>query len=136
MTSPLGIAVIGLGIGEQHARMYATLPSCAVRLVVDLDRSRAERLATEFPGAEASDGIDDAFERRDVDVISIASFDDAHFGQVIRALSSGKHVFVEKEGRILKSDVGFRDNDHLLQIIDQIVSRVGRPNTCDRELMV
>jgi predicted dehydrogenase len=96
MTSPLGIAVIGLGIGEQHARMYATLPSCAVRLVVDLDRSRAERLATEFPGAEASDAIDGAFERCDVDIISIASFDDAHFGQVMRALSSGKHVFVEK----------------------------------------
>ena len=96
MTSPLGIAVIGLGIGEQHARMYATLPSCAVRLVVDLDRSRAERLATQFPGAEASDAIDGAFERCDVDIISIASFDDAHFGQVMRALSSGKHVFVEK----------------------------------------
>ena len=41
-------------------------------------------------------------------------------------INGPKNVFVEKEGRILKSDVRFRDNDHLLQIIDRIVSRVGR----------
>ena len=35
MTRQLGIAVIGLGIGEQHARMYATQPSCAVKLLVE-----------------------------------------------------------------------------------------------------
>ncbi len=41
-------------------------------------------------------------------------------------INGPKHVYVEKEGRIQKSEVGFRDNDHLLQIIDRIVSRVGR----------
>jgi pilus assembly protein CpaF len=41
-------------------------------------------------------------------------------------INGPKHVYVEKGGRIHKSDVGFRDNEHLLQIIDRIVSRVGR----------
>ncbi len=41
-------------------------------------------------------------------------------------INGPKQVFVEKEGRIKKSDVTFRDNDHLLQILDRIVSRVGR----------
>jgi pilus assembly protein CpaF len=36
------------------------------------------------------------------------------------------HIYIEKEGRISKSEVAFRDNEHLLQIIDRIVSRVGR----------
>jgi predicted dehydrogenase len=31
-----------------------------------------------------------------VDVVSIATFDDAHFEQIIAALDAGKHVFVEK----------------------------------------
>src|SRR5205085_6275648 len=35
-------------------------------------------------------------------------------------------IFVERRGRIEKSDVKFRDNEHLLQIIDRIVSKVGR----------
>lgn len=96
MTRQLGIAVIGLGIGEQHARMYATLPSCKVKLLVDLDRSRADNLAGAFPGSDAGSDLDQALERSDIDVVSIASFDDAHFDQVMRALSAGKHVFVEK----------------------------------------
>src|SRR5437016_855874 len=37
-----------------------------------------------------------------------------------------KKVFVERRGKMEKSDVGFRDNEHLLQIIDRIVSKVGR----------
>ncbi|GIW87635.1 MAG: secretion system protein TadA [Isosphaeraceae bacterium] len=40
---------------------------------------------------------------------------------------NGPHnVFIEKNGRIQRADVSFRDNEHLLQIIDRIVSRVGR----------
>ncbi|MBA4030536.1 MAG: pilus assembly protein CpaF [Planctomyces sp.] len=41
-------------------------------------------------------------------------------------INGPKNVFIEKGGRILKSEVTFRDNDHLLQILDRIVSRVGR----------
>jgi pilus assembly protein CpaF len=36
------------------------------------------------------------------------------------------HVFVEKNGLLQKVSTAFRDDRHLLQIIDRIVSRVGR----------
>jgi pilus assembly protein CpaF len=35
-------------------------------------------------------------------------------------------VYVERNGRLFKSSVKFRDNQHLLQVIDRIVSAVGR----------
>jgi pilus assembly protein CpaF len=35
-------------------------------------------------------------------------------------------VYVERRGKMEKSEVKFRDNEHLLQIIDRIVSKVGR----------
>src|SRR3954447_24380378 len=35
-------------------------------------------------------------------------------------------IYVERRGKLEKTDVKFRDNDHLLQIIDRIVSKVGR----------
>jgi pilus assembly protein CpaF len=41
-------------------------------------------------------------------------------------INGPKKVFVERKGRIVRSDVVFRDNQHLLQIIDRIVSKVGR----------
>jgi pilus assembly protein CpaF len=42
-------------------------------------------------------------------------------------LINGKYnVFVEKNGMLRRVDTSFRDDRHLLQIIDRIVSRVGR----------
>src|SRR5579885_3104525 len=42
-------------------------------------------------------------------------------------LVNGPHkIYVERRGKLEKTDVKFRDNDHLLQIIDRIVSKVGR----------
>lgn len=36
------------------------------------------------------------------------------------------HVFVERDGILVRSNTSFRDDHYLLQIIDRIVSRVGR----------
>src|SRR5438045_16560 len=36
------------------------------------------------------------------------------------------NVYVERRGKLEKTEIKFRDNDHLLQIIDRIVSKVGR----------
>src|SRR5437764_12397260 len=42
-------------------------------------------------------------------------------------LVNGAHkVYVERRGKLEKTDVKFRDNEHLLQIIDRIVPKVGR----------
>ena len=41
-------------------------------------------------------------------------------------INGPKSIFVERRGRLEKTDVEFRDNGHLMQIIDRIVSRVGR----------
>lgn len=41
-------------------------------------------------------------------------------------INGPKHVFIEKNGRIERSNVVFRDNGHLMQILDRIVSKVGR----------
>ena len=41
-------------------------------------------------------------------------------------INGPKNIFVERRGRLEKTDVEFRDNNHLMQIIDRIVSKVGR----------
>src|SRR6202140_3502683 len=42
-------------------------------------------------------------------------------------LINGPHkIYVERRGKLEKTDVKFRDNDHLMQIIDRIVSKLGR----------
>ncbi|WP_153557563.1 CpaF family protein [Roseimaritima sediminicola] len=41
-------------------------------------------------------------------------------------INGPKNIYVEKGGQMQKTDVEFRDNKHLMQIIDRIVSKVGR----------
>lgn len=92
----LGVAVVGLGVGEQHARAYLAAEGCEVRWLYDLDPSKAERLAATLKAGRVARHYADILEDRQVKVVSIASFDEAHFSQVVEALEAGKHVFVEK----------------------------------------
>ncbi len=41
-------------------------------------------------------------------------------------VNGSKNVYVEQSGKLVKSQCTFRDDKHLLQIIDRIVSKVGR----------
>jgi pilus assembly protein CpaF len=41
-------------------------------------------------------------------------------------VNGAKHIYVEKRGKIIKANVTFESNDHVLRIIDRIVSPLGR----------
>jgi pilus assembly protein CpaF len=41
-------------------------------------------------------------------------------------INGPKNIYVERRGKLEKTAVAFRDNNHLMQIIDRIVSKVGR----------
>src|ERR1700723_2327420 len=41
-------------------------------------------------------------------------------------INGSQKIYVERRGRMEKTEIKFRDNDHLLQIIDRIVSKIGR----------
>lgn len=92
----LDVAVIGLGVGEQHAIAFLRTGNCALRWVYDLDASRMQRVVAELGQGAAAGSFEIILADRSVNVLSIASYDDAHFDQVLAALRAGKHVFVEK----------------------------------------
>ncbi len=41
-------------------------------------------------------------------------------------INGPRSIYVERRGKMEKTTVAFRDNDHLLQIVDRIISKVGR----------
>jgi len=92
----LGAGVAGLGVGEQHARTLGTHRAIGTVWLYDSRRERAESVASNVPRARVAETFTSLLENPEVHIISIASFDDAHFGQVTAALAAGKHVFVEK----------------------------------------
>lgn len=92
----LGVAIVGLGVGEQHVRAYLSINQCELRWLYDLDPSKTHDVLQRLGTGAAAASFEDILEDPDVEVVSIASYDDAHFEQVVAALGAGKHVFVEK----------------------------------------
>ena len=94
--SKLRAAVIGLGVGEEHIAGYEAHPDCEVVAICDVSTERLAEVGERHPGPRRTDRPDELLRDPEVDVVSVASYDDAHFEQVKTALEHGKHVFVEK----------------------------------------
>jgi predicted dehydrogenase len=93
---PLPVAVVGLGIGREHARAYGGSELCSLKWLYDLDPEKSRRVAGEMGAGRVADRFEQILEDPSTRVVSIASYDDAHASQVAAALRAGKHVFVEK----------------------------------------
>jgi predicted dehydrogenase len=90
----MGVAIVGCGsIGRRRASALAGqhLVVCA-----DIDRSRAQALAAASPGAVAAPTWHDAVAHRDVQIVVVATTNDALAPVARAAIAAGKHVLVEK----------------------------------------
>ena len=96
MSGPLRVGIIGLGVGEQHIAGYQAHPGCEVVLLCDIDTVKAERASVKYPGMRFTNCASEVLASSDIDVVSIASYDDAHAEQVLQGIEHGKHLFVEK----------------------------------------
>jgi predicted dehydrogenase len=94
--STIQIGVIGLGVGEQHIYGFQSHADAVVVALADIDPLKRAMAHDKFPTMRIYDCAEALIDDPDVDVVSIASFDDVHFDQVKRAITAGKHVFVEK----------------------------------------
>ncbi len=94
MNSIPGVAILGCGlIGQKRSKALA-----GARLVVcaDVDEKRAQALAAGFPGCAATADWHAAVERNDVDIVIVATTNNALAETSLAAVQAGKHVLVEK----------------------------------------
>lgn len=92
----LRAGVIGLGVGERHAEALAANADCELVALCDQDAEKLAHVARRFPGVRALQKDVELLDDPTIDLLCIASYDDVHFTQTMRALDHGKHVFVEK----------------------------------------
>ena len=91
----INMAVIGAGIwGENHAAALSTYPIVDLKLICDLDESRAKALAQRV-GCDWTTEIDDVA-GADIEAVGIATPDHAHAAPCLAVIDAGKHVLVEK----------------------------------------
>jgi predicted dehydrogenase len=94
MTTPLRVAVIGVGhLGQHHARLLATMPGVTLTGVVDTRPERAQEIAAKY-GAPAFTDARDVVDR--VDAVSIAVPTVVHLSVARPFLERGIATLVEK----------------------------------------
>jgi len=94
--NPLRCAVVGLGVGEQHAIAYARDPRCVLVGLCDTDPVKRCEVGGRFPGIPIYNSWQELLANTQIDAVSIASPDDAHAEQIVGSLNRGIHVFAEK----------------------------------------
>jgi predicted dehydrogenase len=94
MNQTPGVAILGCGlIGQKRSKALtgAKLVVCA-----DVDEKRSKSLAAGFPGCGATTDWLAAVHRDDVDIVVVATTNDALVKASLAAVQAGKHVLVEK----------------------------------------
>ncbi len=89
-----GVAIVGCGlIGQKRSKALAN-----AKLVVcaDVMEKRAAALAAGFPGCDATTNWRAAVCREDVDIVIVATTNDALIAISLEAARAGKHILVEK----------------------------------------
>ncbi len=92
----IGVGIVGCGaIGRRRADALAgaRLTACA-----DIDQSRADALAKTHPGTCSLARWQDVVDSSDVEIVIVATTNDALTSTAIAAVEAGKHVLVEKPG--------------------------------------
>ena len=92
----LKIGVIGLGVGEQHVIGYQGIPNVEVTDICDIDPSVLKIVGDRNDVPNRHQDYKQITENPNIDVVSIASYDNCHAIQAISAFENGKHVMIEK----------------------------------------
>src|SRR5215207_11241908 len=114
------------------------------RLLESMDLAQAKRMGREQLQAECSKRVDQLLNEqrcplsapekqkllREVmdEIFGLGPLEDLLRDPLVTdILVNGPHqIYLERQGRLFESDQQFRDNDHLVQVIQRIAARVGR----------
>ncbi len=92
----LNCAVIGLGVGEKHIDSYLSHKDCTLKAVCDLNLTKLKEVKNKHTNIYTTKDASEIINSKEIDVISIASYDNYHSEQIIASLDNKKHIFVEK----------------------------------------
>lgn len=93
----VNVAVIGCGsiAKQRHAYEYSKNKDACIKGFFDVSKERAEEFTKLF-GGKVYSTVDEIFQDKEVDAVSICTANKFHADLAVKALESGKHVLCEK----------------------------------------
>ena len=104
MKKNLNVGVIGLGVGEQHVMGYQQLKSVQVTDICDINPEVLKNVGDRNDISGRHEDYKMITENPEIDIVSVASYDDNHVEQAISAFNNGKHVMLEKPIALNRKD--------------------------------
>ncbi len=89
-------AIIGTGIGLKHLEAIDNYKNSKVLLVYEKNKKRKLKLKKIFSAIKFVDSENEIFLNNKINLVSIASYDDHHFRQILLCLKRDINVIIEK----------------------------------------
>ncbi len=94
---PVGVGMLGFGaIGAEHASAIAAVDGLRLAAVADANPARQQAALSVAPDAAAYAGADELLTDDAVQLVVVSTPPWTHAEEVVRALTAGRHVVVEK----------------------------------------
>lgn len=91
------IAIVGLGYwGPNLLRNFSQVPECKIIYCCDNNQKALDKFSSQYPNIIFTDDYNSVLSDKKVDAVAIATPVSTHFELAKKALSAGKHVFLEK----------------------------------------
>ena len=89
-------AVIGMGIGEKHLEAIDSFLGAKVKIICEKNKKKIRTLKKRYPNKIVTSNEEDVFFDKEINLVSIASYDNYHYNQIIKCFKYDKNMIIEK----------------------------------------
>lgn len=89
-------AIIGTGIGIKHFNAIENYKGSKVKVICEKNKSKIKLLKKKYPNKIITSDEKLIYSDKDINLVSITSYDNFHFNQIIKSIKSNKNIIVEK----------------------------------------
>tara|TARA_B100000686_G_C16610587_1_gene873582 strand:- start:148 stop:1146 length:999 start_codon:yes stop_codon:yes gene_type:complete len=89
-------AIIGMGVGQKHFEALENYRGSKVKIICEKDKKKLKKLKKKYPNKLITSDENKIFSDKKINLVSIASYDNFHYSQILKSINTNKNIIVEK----------------------------------------
>ena len=89
------VGIIGLGVGEMHLKKFKQIKGCEIISIFDKNIRKLKIISKKYK-IKYCENENEIFKDKQINLVSIASYDNDHYSHASKAILNNKNVFIEK----------------------------------------
>ena len=90
------VGIIGMGIGQKHLEAIDNYKGAEVTIICEKDKKKIKKLQKRYPDKLITNDESHIFLDKEINLVSIASYDNYHYEQILKCIKFNKNLIVEK----------------------------------------